>query len=396
MKGLQRLQLEDTEISLEGYRRLREGLPEASSITPPKDSYDTPDFAITLRVTDVGGTPIANANVTVTDFFGFKISVGSKATRDESPRYTGKTNDKGETPIFFHDFEDVSWPRGHWRAFFLVEAAGHQSAVFIAATPPAVTVCRLRRDGCPLEGRVENIPASWTQPLVVIAAPSLPLNKHPRALPTPYEWAIAKADVARDGSFKFPPLPPGDYQLNILAAATAQWPWGEDDTRLHLLRNAEDREKAADQEKPRYLGNLGEAKLTLPLEGPYPGPVALRIEDDVAAIYVKDEKDRPVVDARLDIEWDQRIGGLSYYPGSDGSIYYPIRRSEPRKVTLYYDKVADEYTRQTMLFASWWSAGESSPEFLPDPDNHHFDYFEKNRKEPIRVKRNHTQSPARR
>jgi len=158
------------------------------------------------------------------------------------------------------------------------------------------------------------------------------------------------------------------------------------------LRNEKDREKAAHQEMPRYFGNLGQMKLTLPMDGSYPGPIALKIKDDVAAIYVKDEQDRPVGDARLEIAWGQR-GYLSYYPGSDGSIYYSQIRPEteepsvPWKVTLYYDKIAGKYTRQTRLLASWWESSVRDPDYVPDPDKHHFDFLEKNRREPIRVKR---------
>lgn len=393
LKSLRYLNLKGTNISLKGYQKLRQSRPDIREITPP-NNYDKLDFSVTLRATDAGGTPIAEANVTATYFWLFQVSIGSKVKNLDSPLRQGRTNSRGETAIYFHDYDAEGRRPRAWEAAFLVEAAGYQPTAFSCDThsaPPALTVCRLRREGCPVEGRVENIPTSWTQPLVVIAAPSLPVRESWRGPSKPYEWAIAKADVGRDGQFEFAILPPGDYQLNILAAATAQWPWGEDDTQLHLLRNEIDREKVAHQEKPRYFGNLGEAKLTLPLEGPYPGPVTLKIKENVAAIYVKDEEDRPVVDARLEIVRGQL--SQSFYSGSDGSIYYPQggpkadKPSMPRSVTLYYDKVGDEYTRQTMLFASWWSAGEDHPSFLPDPDKHHFNFLEKNRKEPIRVKR---------
>jgi hypothetical protein len=54
---------------------------------------------------------------------------------------------------------------------------------------------------------------------------------------------------------------------------------------------------------------------------------------------------------------------------------------------------------QARLHCPWllrWREQESvfEPDFVPDSDEHPFDSFEKNRKEPIRVKRNHTHSPA--
>jgi len=394
LRRLRRLSLRGTEISFEGYKRIRQSLPEIRDFDPPKN-YDELDFSITLKVTDTTGTVIPKANVTVIhyDFDGFRISVGSQAKSDKSPQFTGQTDSRGETKIYFHNYASP----GHrgWQVAFLVEAAGYQPTAFVFDrynSPWAVALSRLRRDGCPVEGRVENIPTSWTQPLVVIAAPSLPMDRGVRGLFSPYEWAVAKADVGRGGGFKFPPLPPGDYQLNVLAAATAQWPWGSGDTQVHLLRNEEDREKAAHQETPRYFGNLGQAKLTLPLEGLYPGPVTLKIKEDVAAIYVKDEKDRPVVDARLGIEWFKDLV-LSYYPSADGSIYYSlfdpleISRKQPWSVTVYYDKIAGKYTRQTRLFASWWGSGVPEADGVYDPDKHHFDFQEKDRREPIRVKR---------
>jgi len=189
IKSLRSLGLQGTEISLEGYRKIRRSRPEIRELDPPHN-YDKLDFSITLKVTDTAGTPISNANVTAIhyDFDGFRISVGSRAKSDASPHLTGKTDSSGDTQIYFHDYATLSH-RG-WQAAFLVEAAEYQPTAFICdrdSTPPALTVCRLRRDGCPLEGRVENIPTSWTQPLVVIAAPSLPMDRGVRGLFSPYE-----------------------------------------------------------------------------------------------------------------------------------------------------------------------------------------------------------------